>query len=288
MSAKFVLTLFAATACAAAALAVPAQATPRAPLPATPSPDCDWTRFATDSDLDQGNGSVVHIEWGMQGGSAAVGDWKGGIEGPVIVKGTNEIDFSVPFARRTGDFGVDVEREKAVYRGSIDPNGAASGTWHNEINGASGTWTMTKTFNCIGNKPAEAQPPGPGEKPVRCVGGRMLPPGSDCGATPAPEAPEEKPPTDAIRMTITKQGFSVKVVVTNSADIAGQCTYDASEASGIVPAVNRPFDIAPKGTTELSFPAPLPTQSWRVVVACSGDFNGKNVEFGRQVQTVNG
>jgi hypothetical protein len=78
----------------------------------------------------------------------------------------------------------------------------------------------------------------------------------------------------------------VKVSVTSTADIPGQCTYDANEANGLVPAVNQTFDIAPKGTKELTFPAPLPLQSWRVVVACSGDFNGQNVEFGRQVQNV--
>jgi ribosomal protein S10 len=78
----------------------------------------------------------------------------------------------------------------------------------------------------------------------------------------------------------------VKVTVTSTADIPGQCTYDATEASGLARAVNEVFDIAPNGTKELTFPAPLPTQSWRVVVACSGDFNGQNVEFGRQVQNI--
>lgn len=51
-------------------IAAPANAMP--PLPLVPSKDCDWQLFATDSNLDQGNGTVVHIAWGSGGGGDRV------------------------------------------------------------------------------------------------------------------------------------------------------------------------------------------------------------------------
>ncbi|RDH77018.1 hypothetical protein DVS77_19595 [Mycolicibacterium moriokaense] len=289
MHAKLVLTMFAA-ACAAGSLVahVPAQATPpKVPLPAAPSTDCDWTMWATDSDLDQHNGSVVHIAWGGQGGSATVGGWHGTIEGPVIVKGTNEIDFSVPYSQSHLDFdgGPDVvDHEKAHYGGFIDPNGTASGTWGNEVNGASGTWSMSPTFKCVSNKPAEAAPPGPGEKPVRCVGGRVLPPGSDCGATPASAAPPEpeKAPTDAIKATFAPPKFgSVTLTVTNSSKLPADCHYEADPFH-----TERDFAVPANGSTDQTFKGLNLGATYHTVVECRADFNGAPTIIGRVEQDV--
>ncbi|QZA08449.1 hypothetical protein K3U94_03815 [Mycolicibacter heraklionensis] len=132
-----------------------------------------------------------------------------------------------------------------------------------------------------------APAPGPAEKPVRCTGdGRILPPGSDCSKTPPPAKPEEKPPTNQVRMQITKQLGNVKVNVTNNAPIAGNCLYKANEVNGAGIPVSRAFDIAANGSTTLNFIAPLPGQTYHVVLSCHGDFKGKSVEFGHQEQDV--
>ena len=150
----------------------PAGAQPLVPFPLVPSPDCDWDTWNTASDIDQHNGSVVHISWGTgMRGAAAVNEWRGQIEGPVVVKGTNEIDFTIPFSSAGAGFGEDAApngRELTSYGGSINPDGSASGTWSNQNNGASGTWDMGKTFRCTPNKPAAD--PAPADKPVRGVG----------------------------------------------------------------------------------------------------------------------
>lgn len=279
---RLTATILAAAACAAGSLTVPvpAQAQPRLPLPATPSPDCDWSVWATDSDISF-SGHTAHIQWGSHDASASF-DGKpdlSPVSGPIIVKGTNELDFSIKKEDSSANFET-LRGFTNTYSGTIDPGGAASGTWHND-QGGSGTWTMGNTFKCIGKAPAAG---GVGAEAKAGVGGTEIGVGAPPPAQQAP--PPEKPPTDAIRMVIAKQGGSVKVTVTSTANIPGRCTYDASEASGLLPTVNRTFDIDPKGTAELSFPAPLPLQSWRIVVACSGDFNGQNVEFGRQVQNI--
>lgn len=180
-----------------------AQASPAFPAPMAPSTDCDWIVFATDSDIDQRNGTVVHVAWGTSGGEASYPaggrTYSGSIGGPLIIKGTNELDFSVTFSPTKYPFGDDpIPTPTNSYSGFIDPAGTASGTWRND-SGASGTWTMGSTFRCIGKAPdaEQAPPPAPSGKPIRCTGGRMLPPGSDCSKTPAPDAPADPTVTSA-------------------------------------------------------------------------------------------
>jgi hypothetical protein len=108
-----------------------------------------------------------------------------------------------------------------------------------------------------------------------------------------PKQPEPqvvpKPPQDAIGLDIKVSGFNANVTVTNSADLAGKCTYAANPTnSPLLPAVNKNFDIAPKGNTPLTFMAPPPLVTYHVVVACRGSFNGQDVEFGHVEQDVTG
>jgi hypothetical protein len=114
----------------------------------------------------------------------------GPIKGPIIIKGTNELEFSVTATDGPRTF-------TNSYGGTIDPGGTASGTWHND-KGGSGTWTTGNTFKCIGKAPVQGGLEAEGKA---SVGG-----GPQVGGG-APPPPEEKPPTDAIRMVITKQGF---------------------------------------------------------------------------------
>lgn len=278
MSMKTAVTMFAA-ACAATAglysVEVPAIAQPLPLLPLTPSTDCDWIVFSTGSDLDQGNGTVVHIEWGRTGGTASYSsqgyDWRGNLSGPVIVKGTNELDFSVSFGLvRQPNTDTPPPAATNNYSGSIDPGGTASGTWNNN-SGASGTWTMGNTFKCIGKAPAQNSGTAAG------------------GAAEQAPPPAEKPPTDMVRMLITPALPNVNVRVTSTAGIPGRCTYHADETNlGLAQPVDEAFDIAKMGTKNLTFPAPIIGQSWHVVLSCRGDFNGQDVEFGHQEQTVEG
>ncbi|MDT5009072.1 MAG: hypothetical protein QOH57_689 [Mycobacterium sp.] len=88
-------------------------------------------------------------------------------------------------------------------------------------------------------------------------------------------------PTNAVTMTVKKAGLQVNVTVSNTSDLAAQCTYDATEANGLGPAVHRDFNLAAKGSTTLNFPAPLIGQSYNLVSACNANFEGQSVQIGR-------
>lgn len=115
-----------------------------------------------------------------------------------------------------------------------------------------------------------------------------IPVSQPCPVAPLPPPPEEKAPTDAVRVNIARAGLQVRVTVTSTADIPGQCTYNANDVNGILPPASRDFGLGPKGTTTLNFPAPPPLSTYHVVVSCRGDFKGKNVEFGHVEQDVSG
>ena len=92
-------------------------------------------------------------------------------------------------------------------------------------------------------------------------------------------------PTDAIRVSFDR-GLTWTVHVTNSADIAGECTYVASNP--VMPGDNKTFDIGPNGGTSFTVPAPVPLATYHVVVSYNGSFNGQNVEFGHLEQDLTG
>lgn len=282
-----------AVAAAVAAAGTVTVFTPAAPASAAPC--TSWKLESNALVINQDNGIVVMVDWPAnmnrptEGSFTATGGriWRGSATGGIV--GGNKLDFTINF-EGPAEFGPvfgnadPIPQVSNHYTGDIEEvmagYGKARGTTIND-QGVSNSWVANETFVCA-DAPAAAPAP-PAEKQVRCTDGRILPPDGDCIRD---KAPEEKAPTDAVRMVITKQGLSVKVTVTSTANIPGRCSYDANEAGGLVRAVNEVFDIDPNGTKELTFPAPLPLQSWRVVVACSGDFKGQNVEFGRQVQNI--
>jgi hypothetical protein len=88
-------------------------------------------------------------------------------------------------------------------------------------------------------------------------------------------------PTNAVTMNVQKGGLQANVTVGNTSDLAAQCTYDATEANGLGLPVHRDFSLAAKGSTTLTFPAPLIGQSWQLVAACNAPFDGQTVEIGR-------
>ncbi len=88
-------------------------------------------------------------------------------------------------------------------------------------------------------------------------------------------------PTNAVTMNVSKAGLQTNVTVGNTSDLAAECTYDATEANGLGPAVHRDFNVAAKGSTTLNFPSPLIGQSYQLVAACNANFEGQSVEIGR-------
>ncbi|ADT97250.1 hypothetical protein Mspyr1_05410 [Mycolicibacterium gilvum Spyr1] len=135
----------------------------------------------------------------------------------------------------------------------------------------------------LGEPPA-APPPAPAaQKPIRCTGGGTVPAGQTCPPKPPPAAVEQAP-TNAVTLDIVREGLRAKVTVGNTSNLRAQCTYNATEVNGLGIPVSRDFEVNPKGTTPLEFAAPLPGQTYTVVVACRADFNGQNVEIGRVQQ----
>ncbi|MCV7423314.1 hypothetical protein H7K45_22430 [Mycobacterium yunnanensis] len=100
--------------------------------------------------------------------------------------------------------------------------------------------------------------------------------------TPAP-APPKVAPTDAVRVSFDK-GLQWTVNVTSTADIAGTCTYAATNP--VLPGTNRTFAIQPRGSASFTVLAPPPFSTYHVVVACRGTFDGRSVEFGHVEQDV--
>jgi hypothetical protein len=87
-------------------------------------------------------------------------------------------------------------------------------------------------------------------------------------------------PTNAVTMNVKKAGLQVNVTVGNKSDLSASCTYDATEANGLGLPVHRDFSLAAKGSTTLTFPAPLPGQSYQLTAACTAPFDGQTVQIG--------
>ena len=121
--------------------------------------------------------------------------------------------------------------------------------------------------------PVQQAPPPPQTK--QCPDGGPVVPVAD--ACPV----KKVAPTNAVTMNVKKSGLQANVTVANTSDLAADCTYDATEANGLGLPVHRDFSLAAKGSTTLTFPAPLIGQSYQLVAACNAPFEGQTVEIGR-------
>jgi hypothetical protein len=137
----------------------------------------------------------------------------------------------------------------------------------------------------LGEPPAAAPVPAPvpEQRPIKCSGGPTIPAGQTCPPQPPP-VPAEQAPTNAVTLNIVREGLRAKVTVGNTSNLQAQCTYNATEVNGLGIPVSRDFQVNPKGTTPLEFAAPLPGQTYTVVVTCQAEFQGKTVEIGRVQQ----
>ena len=123
--------------------------------------------------------------------------------------------------------------------------------------------------------PPQQQPQTPPQAQTKqCPDGSTIPVADACPV-------KKVAPTNAVTMKVAKAGLQVNVTVGNTSDLAAECTYDATEANGLGLPVHRDFSLAAKGSTTLTFPAPIIGQSWQLVSACNAPFEGQTVEIGR-------
>jgi hypothetical protein len=126
--------------------------------------------------------------------------------------------------------------------------------------------------------------PGPGPVTPPQPQTRQCPPG---GLKPEVGINEKCPaPTNAVTVTFTRSIPQWTVNVKNNAGIGGSCTYNATDVNGLLPGVSRNFDIAPNGTASFQVLAPPFLSSFNVVTKCTGTYDGQQVEFGNDTQTV--
>ncbi|MGW0162891.1 hypothetical protein ACWDUN_26570 [Mycobacterium sp. NPDC003323] len=112
----------------------------------------------------------------------------------------------------------------------------------------------------LGEPRAVAPPPPPRPAPAPAPAPIPAPP------PPPPPPPVEKAPTNAVTLSIKREGLRAKVTVGNTSDLQAQCTYKAREVNGLGIPVSRNFGVNPRGSTPLEFPAPLIGQTYTVVV----------------------
>lgn len=140
-----------------------------------------------------------------------------------------------------------------------------------------GAWSDYTYTAPVAPAPAPAPippPPAPAQTKQCPDGGPTIPVNDACPVKKAA-------PTNAVTMNVQRAGLQVNVTVGNTSDLAAQCTYDATEVNGLGLPVHREFSLAARGSTTLTFPAPLIGQSWRLVSACTAPFDGQTVEIGR-------
>jgi len=151
------------------------------------------------------------------------------------------------------------------------------------------SWKSVTPFKCMdapaqastgtgtGTGPAAQQAPPPPPQPVKC------PKGSPAAEVPAGQTCPA--PKDAVGVTFTRGLTQWTVNVTNSADIGGSCTYNATADNG-TPGASKNFNIDPKGIANFNVAAPAPFTTYHVVTSCTGDYDGQPVEFGHNEQDV--
>jgi hypothetical protein len=143
-------------------------------------------------------------------------------------------------------------------------------------------------------KPAPAAPPPP-PPPVNCSDGSTVPAGQSCpvpkpadvqcsdGTTvPAGQTCPVKPVTDAISLSFSPPGLgSITATVSNSSDLNGKCTYDATPLN-----THRDFNVPAHGSTALTFNGFNTGTSYHAVVSCL-DASGKQTQpIGTATQDV--
>ncbi|BBZ70258.1 hypothetical protein [Mycobacterium paraseoulense] len=126
-------------------------------------------------------------------------------------------------------------------------------------------------------KPAAPAAPAPApdpNRPVRCTGdGRILPPGSDCGKTPAP-APAAAPVTNAIQLSFGPPHIGgITATVSNSSDLTATCSYHSTPIDPGIP----DFTVGPHASANVPIKGFNTGTSYHVTVSCH-DASGKQTQ----------
>jgi hypothetical protein len=114
--------------------------------------------------------------------------------------------------------------------------------------------------------------------PKKCPEGSVkaeVPPAENCAA-----------PTNTVTMNIGGGALQRTVTVTNNGPLGGTCAYDAKGSGLIAPDLSRQINVGPNDSTSIDVPAPPIGSNYEVTLACTGTYDGKQVEFGRVVQNV--
>jgi hypothetical protein len=258
----------------------PAQAHPMLPL----GPACSQWGFPGVFTLKQSSGDNVRFDatgTDVSGKATATGGSNGLLDGDVNggIQG-GKLDFQIGWTYEPFHIPSNGTIYDSIgdYTGAVGADGFAHGDTHDELSPASAHWDSAVPLVCTTPAAAAAPPPPPpliGGLPADTVvtpftGARSVPPLN--AAPPAPVAPH-----DAV--TVSFGNFSpfsgLPVTVTNSAAIAGTCTYDSTPGN-----FHHDFNVAPNGKTTFNITG-LPTgTTYHVVVSCAGTFNGQTVEFG--------
>jgi hypothetical protein len=133
-----------------------------------------------------------------------------------------------------------------------------------------------------------AAPPPPPPPPVKCPNGTTVPAGQQCPAAPPPpvkcpdgttvpagqQCPAPKPVTDAISLSFGPPSFgNITATVSNSSDLNGKCTYDATGLAK----THQNFNVPAHGSTPLTFSGINTGTSYHAVVSCL-DASGKQTQ----------
>jgi len=259
----------------------PAQAHPMFPL----GPACSQYGFPGVFTLKQSNGDTVRFNstgLAASGPATATGGSNGPLQGSVSGGiQADKLDFKVTWGPNSvGDYTGSVGGDGFAHGDTSDEYQPFIGVFDSTASAPNGVahWDSTVPLMCI---TAAAPPPPPPPPPL--IGGlpadTVVTPFSGARSVPPLNAAPSTPvaPHDAV--TVSFGNFSpfsgLPVTATNSAAIAGTCTYDSTPGN-----YHHDFNLAPNGKTTFNITG-LPTgTTYHVVVSCTGTFNGQTVEFG--------
>jgi hypothetical protein len=234
-----------------------------------------WVKFNANGTTPRSSATVNFVDGGKVDGTIIGGGVQGRTVDLSIVWGDKPNNIW-DFHGTVGDDGMVNDGGQSLRNIPSDYSGEVASSWRSvtplkcmDAPAQSGTDT--------GQAAAQQQAPPPPPPDVKC------PKGSPAAEVPAGQTCPA--PKDAVRVSFSRAPLQWTVNVTNSADLGGSCTYNATADNGTAGASNN-FSIDPKGTASFKVAAPAPFTTYHVVTSCTGDFGGQPVEFGHDEQDV--
>jgi hypothetical protein len=252
--------------------ATSAQAQPGTPFPLAPACQ-EWRLEGGVLTMTTSDGSRVKVDWDP-GSQRPTSGWmtSGGTTwGDAFITGHVEgttVSFTVAWREQGGSFDSDEPAGLfgATYTddftGKIAPDGQVTGTRLDNARNST-TWLADQRFTCA-KQAAEPNPAPKPDKPVRATGKPKTAP---------------QPVTDAIALSFERSNFfTITATITNSSQLPGQCTYDATPPIGDS---HRDFAIDPNGIATLTFSGFPSGAMYHAVVVCNDSSGTQKVPIGR-------